>query len=79
MKDNVFHDEPDDGHGENYATEFMQGMFSLIHQYQEKMTCHEILGIMVSVQAKVQFDMNVKVASEELLRAKQKKNGIICP
>ena len=58
---------------EHYSQSFMNTLWEVVGQYKDKLTAYEVVGILEGVKAKIEFDLNVRAANEEMMR-KRKAN-----
>lgn len=64
---------------EMFAQEFMTNVWNSIELSKNKLSAYEICGILSNVIGKIEFDMNVRAAQEQLkaMRNNNKPSGII--
>ena len=56
---------------EHYSQSFMNTLWETVGQYKDKLTAYEVVGILEGVKAKIEFDLNIRAANEEMMRKRQ--------
>jgi hypothetical protein len=64
---------------EHYCQELMTAIWDAVGASQNKLSAHDVVGILEIVRMKIGFDMNVRAAQEKLNRMRQdnKPSGLL--
>ena len=64
---------------EHYCQLLMTDVWEAVGRAQNKLSAHDVIGILESVQMKIGFDLNVRAAQEELHRMREanKPSGLL--